>query len=162
MNEGKKRDFKIYLTQEVWCKKSYVSKRETQKFVQGLLTRDVNKRLGCSPANPVREHEFFTEAGPLKGGINWDRLEDQSTTAPFIPKAGEVHAKDESKMKTFNTAGMKKLTKEDEEKWAEWDWNSAEYFQDEMSCYLYEQWGLHEKGSRFGLGGGGGGCCTLS
>ena len=30
-------------------------------------------------------------------------------------------------MKTFNTAGMKKLTKEDQDKWADWDWTSPPY-----------------------------------
>ena len=69
-----------------------------------------------------------------------------------------MNAKDESKMKTFNTAGMQKLTMEDEALWADWDWVSAPYFQDEMAACLYEEWGLHEKSrSKFGSGG----CCTV-
>ena len=98
------------LTQEVWIKESLVS-RETVKFLNGLLTRDVNKRLGCGPGGltNVKEHDFFTQ-GPCNE-INWDKLEDSSASAPYIPKK-EVNAKDEAKMKTFNTAGMKKLTKE--------------------------------------------------
>lgn len=42
-------------------------------------------------------------------------------------------------MKQFNTAGMKRLTKEDQDKWADWDWTSATYFQQEMAFYLHEQ-----------------------
>ena len=39
-----------------------------------------------------------------------------------------MNAKEESKMKTFNTAGMKKLNKEDQEKWDTWDWTSVDYY----------------------------------
>ena len=63
-------------------------------------------------------------------------------------------------MKTFNTAGMKKLNKDDQDKWATWDWTSAEYYQQEMAMYQYEQWGLHDFKHRGG--GGGGGCCEIS
>ena len=161
LSASKQRDQKIYLTQEVWAKKSLLD-RTTQKFLGGLLTRDVNQRLGCGPGNfsKIKEHDFFTQNGPL-GQINWDKLEDQSRTAPYIPKQ-EVNAKDESKMKTFNTAGMKKLAKEDEAKWGTWDWTSSDYFQNEMSAYLYEQWGLSDaKKGRLG-GGSSGGCCAVS
>ena len=58
--------------------------------------------------------------------------------APYIPKK-EVNAKDESKMKTFNTAGMKSLTAEDEDRWAEWDWTSRDHQADELADWLYGQ-----------------------
>ena len=157
LSSSKQRDQKIYLTQEVWIKKSVCANSETARFLQGLLTRDVNKRLGTGSDafTRVREHGFFRD-GPL-GEISWESMQDQSKAAPFIPKK-EVNAKDESKMKTFNTAGMQKLTKEDEALWADWDWVSAPYFQDEMVACLYEEWGLHEKNrSKFGSGG----CCTV-
>ena len=157
LSSSKQRDQKIYLTQEVWIKKSVCANSETARFLQGLLTRDVNKRLGTGSDafTRVREHGFFRD-GPL-GEISWESMQDQSKAAPFIPKK-EVNAKDESKMKTFNTAGMQKLTMEDEALWADWDWVSAPYFQDEMAACLYEEWGLHEKSrSKFGSGG----CCTV-
>ena len=33
---------------------------------------------------------------------------------------------------------MKRLQKEDQEKWSGWDWTSADYFRAEMSAYLCE------------------------
>jgi len=157
LSGSKQRDQKIYLTQEVWAKRDLLS-RDAQRLLSGLLTRDVNKRLGCGPggAREVKEADIFEEA------IDWDKLEDGNLTAPYIPKK-EVNAKEEAKMKTFNTAGMKKLNKEDQEKWNEWDWTSVSYFRTEMAAYLYEQWGLHEyKKGGGGGGGGGGGCCEIS
>lgn len=65
-------------------------------------------------------------------------------------------------MKTFNTAGMKKLNKEDQEKWDTWDWTSVHYYRTEMAAYQYEQWGLHDYKKARGGGGGGGGCCEIS
>ena len=154
LSVSKERDQKIYLTQEVWCKRDLMS-RETQKFLTGMLTRDVNKRLGCGPGGMrnIKEHDFFEQ-------IDWDRLEEGNATAPYIPKK-EVNAKDEAKMKTFNTAGMKKLNKEDQDKWNEWNWTSTEYFQREMAMYCYDQWGETEY-RKGGGGGGGGGCCEIS
>lgn len=56
---------------------------------------------------------------------------------------------------------MKKLNKEDQERWAEWDWTSVDYYRREMAMYQYEQWGLHDY--KKGKGGvGGGGCCEIS
>jgi len=159
LSQSKQRDQKIYLTQEVWCKKELVS-GDTRKFLSGLLTRNVNQRLGCGPGGfqNIKEADFFET-----NNIDWDKLEEGTLTAPYIPKRG-VNAKDEGKMKTFNTAGMKKLNKEDQEKWNEWDWTSVEYYRPEMAAYLHEQWGMHEyrKGGGLGGGGGGGGCCEIS
>lgn len=155
LSASKQRDQKIYLTQEVWAKKELMS-RECVKFLNGLLTRDVNKRLGSGTGGirNVKEDQFFES-------IDWDRLEEGNLTAPYIPKK-EVNAKDEGKMKTFNTAGMKKLNKEDQAKWDDWDWTAAPYFSVEMGAYLYEQYGLHEHKRGKGGAGAGGGCCSLS
>ena len=43
---------------------------------------------------------------------------------------------------------MKKLNKEDQEKWSEWDWTSVQYFRTEMASYLYEQWGILSRSDR--------------
>jgi len=142
----------------VWAKKELIGSRETVQFLSGLLTRDVNHRLGCGPSGlrDLKEHEFFES----KHNIDFDALEVGNSIAPYIPKK-EVNAKEEGKMKTFNTAGMKKLTKEDQEKWDAWDWTSSEYFKREMAFYQYEQWGMHEY-KKSGGGGAGGGCCLVS
>ena len=142
---------------QVWAKRELLS-REAASFLSGMLTRDVNQRLGCGPGGlaNIREHEWFESHQ-----IDWERLEAGALPAPFVPRR-EVNAKDEAKMKTFNTAGMKRLQKEDQERWSGWDWTSADYFRAEISGYLYEQWGLHDaRKGRLG-GGGGGGCCEIS
>jgi len=158
LSASKQRDHKIYLTQEVWAKRDSIT-REGVKFLNGVLTRNVNNRLGCGPGGfgHVKEHEWFEN-------IDWDKLEEGNATAPYIPKK-EVNAKEEGKMKTFNTAGMKKLTAENQAKWADWDWTSTEYFKKEMAAYLYEQWGITDsKRGRVGAGGSGGsgGCCEIA
>lgn len=153
LTASKERDQRIYLTQEVWCKKELLD-RETVSFLQGLLTRDVNKRLGCGPGGlqRVKAHPFFEQ-------IDWDKLARGGLIAPYTPKK-EVNAKDESKMKTFNVAGYKKLTKEDQDKWSEWDWTSKTHFAQEMAMHCYDQWGEKEykKVARAGKGG----CCEVS
>jgi len=176
LSNSKQRDQKIYLTQEVWAKKELISK-DCGKFLNELLTRNVNERLGCGPSmkqnfSRIKGHDFFKstfrlEESSSSGSTFWERLEGGNMPAPYIPKK-EVNAKEEGKMKTFNTAGMKKLNKEDQEKWADWDWCSSDYFKDEMATYLCEQWHQTDsKKGRIGGGGGGGsggggGCCELS
>jgi len=59
---------------------SYVS-AEAQSLLEGLLTREVDKRLGSGPdgSREVKRHNFFS-------GIDWDKLEKKEIDAPFIPK----------------------------------------------------------------------------
>jgi len=155
LSASRQRDQKIYLTQEVWVKKGVVS-RECEKFLRSLLTRDVNKRLGCHGFPQVKEHDWFQS-----NNVDYAKLESGTAVAPYIPKK-EVNAKEEAKMKTFNTTGMKKLNKDDQEKWNEWDWTSAIYYRQEMAMYQYEQWALHDYKKGRGGGSGSGGCCEIS
>jgi len=59
---------------------SYVSS-EAQSLLEGLLTREVEKRLGSGPdgSGEVRKHKFFN-------GIDWEKLERKELDAPFKPK----------------------------------------------------------------------------
>jgi len=59
---------------------SYVSP-EAQSLLEGLLTRDVEKRLGSGPdgSNEVKRHHFFN-------GMDWEKLEMKEIDAPFKPK----------------------------------------------------------------------------
>lgn len=93
LSHGKQRDQKIYLTQEVWAKRELFS-TECKKFLIGLLTRDVNKRLGSGAGGfrAIKDHDWFEP-------LDWDRLAEGTVTAPYIPKK-EVNAKEEAKMKT--------------------------------------------------------------
>jgi len=59
---------------------SYVSP-EAQSLLEGLLTRDVDKRLGSGAegSNDVKKHPFFKD-------IDWDKLDRKVLEPPFKPK----------------------------------------------------------------------------
>jgi serine/threonine protein kinase len=59
---------------------SYVSP-EAQSLLEGLLTRDVDKRLGSgkSGSEDVKRHPFFS-------GLDWNMLEKKQIDPPFKPK----------------------------------------------------------------------------
>jgi len=59
---------------------SYVS-AEAQSLLEGLLTREVEKRLGSGTdgSNEVKRHVFFN-------GIDWEKLEKKDVEPPFKPK----------------------------------------------------------------------------
>jgi len=57
---------------------SYVSS-DAQSLLEGLLTRDVEKRLGTGSSEEVKKHPFFKD-------IDWDRLEKKEVDPPFKPK----------------------------------------------------------------------------
>lgn len=54
--------------------------------VQGFLSRDKYKRLGCTSAGltDVKQHPFFAD-------VPWDRLESKELQAPFVPDAKMMH-----------------------------------------------------------------------
>lgn len=59
---------------------SYVS-ADAQSLLEGLLTRDVEKRLGSGPngGENVKKHPFFKS-------IDWEKLEQKTLDPPFKPK----------------------------------------------------------------------------
>jgi len=59
---------------------SYVSS-EAQSLLEGLLTREVEKRLGSGTdgSQEVKRHTFFN-------GIDWEKLERKELETPFKPK----------------------------------------------------------------------------
>jgi len=57
---------------------SYVGP-EAQSLLEGLLTRDVDKRLGSQSSDDVKRHPFFKE-------IDWDKLEKKEMVPPYKPK----------------------------------------------------------------------------
>jgi len=56
---------------------SYVSP-DAQSLLEGLLTRDVEKRLGSQPGE-VKRHAFFKD-------IDWDKLERREVEPPYKPR----------------------------------------------------------------------------
>eukprot|EP01117_Protostelium_nocturnum_P019546 TRINITY_DN84_c0_g1_i1.p1 TRINITY_DN84_c0_g1~~TRINITY_DN84_c0_g1_i1.p1 ORF type:complete len:426 (+),score=194.31 TRINITY_DN84_c0_g1_i1:249-1526(+) len=58
---------------------------DAQSLLEGLLTRDVDKRLGSGPAGPeaVKKHPFFSS-------IDWVKLDNKEIDPPFKPKVKDV------------------------------------------------------------------------
>ena len=133
LSRHRERDLKIYLTQEVYVRRDSMS-AECADFLQGLLTRDTNQRLGCGPGGcaAVKAHPFFAS-------IDWQSLEEGRMPAPYLPKR-TVNAKDEAELKHFNTKGMKELSADDQRKWHHWEWTSKRHHQYELAAHLYESW----------------------
>lgn len=63
---------------------SFIS-AEAQSLLEGLLTRDPEKRLGSAQegSNEVKRHPFFKD-------IDWAKLEKKEIEAPFKPKVKDV------------------------------------------------------------------------
>jgi len=57
---------------------SYVSP-DAQSLLEGLLTREVDKRLGTAASMDVKKHPFFKD-------IDWDKLEKREMEPPYKPK----------------------------------------------------------------------------
>jgi len=57
---------------------SYVS-ADAQSLLEGLLTRDVEKRLGSASSQDVKKHPFFKD-------IDWEKLEKREMEPPYKPK----------------------------------------------------------------------------
>jgi len=62
---------------------------DTKSFIQGLLTRDPQKRLGAGPEGygAIKEHAFFKD-------FSWDGLLSRQLDPPFIPDC-ETYAEDQ-------------------------------------------------------------------
>lgn len=86
--------------------------KELKTLLEGLLIRDVDKRLGCRGrgAEEIKEHPFFT-------GIDWHQVYIQKYTPPLIPPRGEVNAADAFDIGSFDEEDTKgiKLTEADQE-----------------------------------------------
>ncbi|KAG0722439.1 G protein-coupled receptor kinase 1 [Chionoecetes opilio] len=79
--------------------------KELRGLLEGLLHRDVDKRLGCKGrgSDEVKEHPFF-------GGLDWQQVYLQKYQPPLIPPRGEVNAADAFDIGSFDeedTKGIK-------------------------------------------------------
>ncbi|XP_060048573.1 beta-adrenergic receptor kinase 2 isoform X2 [Erinaceus europaeus] len=80
---------------------------ELRSLLEGLLQRDVCRRLGClgGGSQEVKEHVFFR-------GIDWQHVYLQKYPPPLIPPRGEVNAADAFDIGSFDeedTKGIKLL-----------------------------------------------------
>lgn len=81
--------------------------KEAKEACKGLLTKNPNKRLGCSPIKgelDIRSHPFFRR-------IDWDKVTNREVQPPFKPKI--KHRKDVSNFDKQFTSEKTDLTPTD-------------------------------------------------
>ncbi|KAG7467030.1 hypothetical protein MATL_G00148900 [Megalops atlanticus] len=81
----------------------------TKSFCEGLLEKEVDKRLGFKNGNcdELRAHPFFSN-------VNWRKLEAGILPPPFVPDSRTVYAKDLDDVGAFST--VKGVTLEEPDK----------------------------------------------
>uniref|UniRef100_A0AAZ3SLW9 G protein-coupled receptor kinase n=1 Tax=Oncorhynchus tshawytscha TaxID=74940 RepID=A0AAZ3SLW9_ONCTS len=103
-----------------WFSLGYSFSVELKGLLEGLLQRDVAKRLGCLGRAPeVKEHLFFK-------GIDWQQVYLQKYSPPLIPPRGEVNAADAFDIGSFDEEDTKgiKLLDSDQELYKNFPWSS--------------------------------------
>ncbi|KAA0704400.1 Beta-adrenergic receptor kinase 2 [Triplophysa tibetana] len=108
---------------------------ELKSLLEGLLQRDVAKRLGClgRGASEVKEHEFFK-------GIDWQQVYLQKYPPPLIPPRGEVNAADAFDIGSFDEEDTKgiKLLDSDQELYKNFPLVISERWQQEVAETVYD------------------------
>uniref|UniRef100_G1PBU7 G protein-coupled receptor kinase n=1 Tax=Myotis lucifugus TaxID=59463 RepID=G1PBU7_MYOLU len=108
---------------------------ELRSLLEGLLQREVGKRLGChgGGSQEVKEHSFFR-------GIDWHHVYLQKYPPPLIPPRGEVNAADAFDIGSFDeedTRGIKLLDC-DQELYKNFPLVISERWQQEVVETIYE------------------------
>nr|XP_025040598.1 beta-adrenergic receptor kinase 2 isoform X4 [Pelodiscus sinensis] len=108
---------------------------ELKSLLEGLLQRDVSKRLGCqgSSAQEVKEHHFFK-------GIDWQQVCLQKYPPPLVPPRGEVNAADAFDIGSFDEEDTKgiKLVDSDQELYKNFPLVISERWQQEVAETVYD------------------------
>ncbi|XP_075754987.1 G protein-coupled receptor kinase 3 isoform X3 [Pelodiscus sinensis] len=108
---------------------------ELKSLLEGLLQRDVSKRLGCqgSSAQEVKEHHFFK-------GIDWQQVCLQKYPPPLVPPQGEVNAADAFDIGSFDEEDTKgiKLVDSDQELYKNFPLVISERWQQEVAETVYD------------------------
>ncbi|KAG5321709.1 GPRK1 kinase, partial [Acromyrmex charruanus] len=108
---------------------------EMQSLLEGLLQREVSKRLGCrgNGANEIKAHPFFN-------GIDWQQVYLLKYTPPLIPPRGEVNAADAFDIGSFDEEDTKgiKLTDADQELYKNFSTVISERWQAEVAETVFE------------------------
>jgi len=106
-----------------------------QSLLEGLLQREVSKRLGCrgNGANEIKAHPFFN-------GIDWQQVYLLKYTPPLIPPRGEVNAADAFDIGSFDEEDTKgiKLTDADQELYKNFSTVISERWQAEVAETVFE------------------------
>ncbi|KAK4002559.1 hypothetical protein OUZ56_004378 [Daphnia magna] len=108
---------------------------ELRTLLEGLLHRDVDKRLGCRGrgAEEVKSHPFFL-------GVDWQQVYMQKYPPPLVPPRGEVNAADAFDIGSFDEEDTKgyKLTEKDQELYQNFPLVISERWQAEVSDTVFE------------------------
>uniref|UniRef100_A0A8C3TCZ6 G protein-coupled receptor kinase n=2 Tax=Chelydra serpentina TaxID=8475 RepID=A0A8C3TCZ6_CHESE len=108
---------------------------ELKSLLEGLLQRDVSKRLGCqgSSAQEIKENQFFK-------GIDWQQVYLQKYPPPLIPPRGEVNAADAFDIGSFDEEDTKgiKLVDSDQELYKNFPLVISERWQQEVAETVYD------------------------
>ncbi|KAJ8913197.1 hypothetical protein NQ315_016139, partial [Exocentrus adspersus] len=109
--------------------------KELKSLLEGLLQRDIDKRLGCkgNGSEEVKEHSFFA-------GIDWQQVYLQKYPPPLIPPRGEVNAADAFDIGSFDEEDTKgiKLTDGDQELYKNFPLVISERWQNEVAETVFE------------------------
>ncbi|XP_070508452.1 G protein-coupled receptor kinase 1 [Chironomus tepperi] len=124
---------RMTLTMKVELPDSYSG--EVKGLLDGLLQRDVDKRLGCcgQGAEEVKNHPFFH-------GVDWKQVYQQNYAPPFIPPKGEVNAADACDIGNFDEDDTKavKITEQDQEIYRDFSLTISERWQQEITETVFE------------------------
>ncbi|CAN7985211.1 unnamed protein product [Ixodes pacificus] len=124
---------RMTLTMNVELPESFSA--ELKLLLEGLLQRDVDKRLGCrgQGAEEVKSHSFF-------GGMDWQLVYLQKYPPPLIPPRGEVNAADAFDIGSFDEEDTKgiKLLEADQELYKNFPVVISERWQQEIAETVFE------------------------
>uniref|UniRef100_A0A8D2LS46 G protein-coupled receptor kinase n=1 Tax=Varanus komodoensis TaxID=61221 RepID=A0A8D2LS46_VARKO len=108
---------------------------ELRSLLEGLLQRDVNRRLGCMGrgALEVKESPFFQ-------GLDWQLVFLQKYPPPLIPPRGEVNAADAFDIGSFDEEDTKgiKLLESDQELYRNFPLTISERWQQEVTETVFD------------------------
>nr|XP_005999337.1 PREDICTED: beta-adrenergic receptor kinase 1 [Latimeria chalumnae] len=108
---------------------------ELNSLLDGLLQRDVNRRLGClgRGAQEVKENPFFRD-------IDWQLVFLQKYPPPLIPPRGEVNAADAFDIGSFDEEDTKgiKLLESDQELYRNFPLVISERWQQEVTETVFD------------------------
>ena len=108
---------------------------EMRSLLEGLLARDVDKRLGCMGhgAEEVKDHPYFRD-------VDWKQVYLLKYSPPLIPPRGEVNAADAFDIGNFDEDDTKgiKLTEADQEIYKDFSIVISERWQQEIVETVFE------------------------
>ncbi|NWR23877.1 ARBK1 kinase, partial [Emberiza fucata] len=106
-----------------------------RSLLEGLLQRDVNRRLGCMGrgAQEVKEEPFFK-------GLDWQMVFLQKYPPPLVPPRGEVNAADAFDIGSFDEEDTKgiKLLESDQELYHNFPPPLSERWQQEVTETVFD------------------------